>query len=205
MILVAAVFAACSTTGSAGATDHNCGPLHGNVSDQQQIMQNCTTQVMGQTHSQGWYPLQNQHGPTAEMGNVAARIVRLNDPNRIGYVGIWSANGALISMDTIRGKVSSTGSQLTNDQNTVGNADSSGLGERVVSSPGDDGTYGPEECQGVGIFYFLASTDALQEVCVGSGIWKYSDAPFSANSAPTVVVTANPTTPIPAGGSTKKP
>lgn len=201
-LMIGLTIGACSSSSSADASPGHCGDMSGNVSDQQQAMQDCTKHNLANTHVGDWFP--QLHGPTAEMGNVAARMIRMNDPNRIGYVGVWSANGALVSMDTIRGKVSSTGSQLTNLDNTVGHSDDSHLGERVVRSPGDDGTYGPEECEGVGIFYFLASNDSIQEVCVGAGIWKYSDAPFDATTKPSVVVTANTTTAIPAGGSTKK-
>lgn len=200
--LSGAVIVACSSGSGVGASNGGCGAISGNVSQQQQQLQNCTATYLGQTHTAGSLDaLLNQHGPTAEMKNVSAKIVRFSDPNKIGYVGVWSANGGLISMDVIKGKVSSTGSELTNTENVVGSADHTGLGSTVLSSPGDDGTYGPEECQGVGIFFFLASTDALKEICVGSGIWQYSDAPFSATTTPLVTVTGNPTTAIPAGGS----
>ncbi len=75
-------------------------------------------------------------------------------------------------------------------------------GDLTVSSPGDDGTYGPEECQGQGVFGFTADSDALIEWC---GPWFYSDAPLRLATVPIIVGTAGaPTTPIPSGGSTKK-
>lgn len=157
---------------------------------------------MAPTSTGNWFPLASLHGPTAEMANVAAREVRLNDPNKIGYLYGLSSTGQVMAFWTIRGKPSSMGSQLTNTQNAAGSAGgNSRIGDRILSSPGDDGTYGPEECESQGIFAFTSDTDALIEWC---GPWFYSDAPLHLATAPIIAVTAQPpTTPIPAGGSAK--
>lgn len=146
------------------------------------------------------YPL-GQMNDSAERANLKARLIRLNDPNRIGYVYGLSATGQVMAYWTVRGKVSSMGSQLTVSQNVV---DVPNAGNGVVESMGDDGSYGPEECAGQGVFFFTAQSDALVEWC---GPWVYSDAPLSVSTAPVIVVNPNaqPSTPIPAGGSSKKP
>jgi hypothetical protein len=143
------------------------------------------------------YPLSAMND-SAERANLSARLIRLNDPNKIGYVAGLSSTGQVIAYWTIRGKVSSMGSELTVTQNLV-HINNSGTG--VVDSMGDDGSYGPEECASTGVFFFTEQTDALVEWC---GPWVYSDAPLNITSAPLIVENGAPTTPIPVGGSTNK-
>lgn len=102
-----------------------------------------------------------------ERANLRDRLVRLNDPKKIGYVYIINF-GNIVGFYSIRGKVSNTDSQMTTDM----------LAKRcgqacayTVTAPGDDGSYGPNES---GNFFFttegvLVETD-LQ--------YLYSDQPL---------------------------
>ena len=165
----------------------------------QDVLQNLSEQIF-QRANKDQYPLGAITGPTAEVKNVSARIVRFNDPNKIGYLAEFSNDGKVLEVVTIKGKVSSTGSQLTNTDNINYNGGNGG-GNVVTRSIGDDGTYGPEECEGNGIFYFRADNNAIEEFC--GQLWKYSDAPFTVTTPPVINVIAGQgvTTAIPAGGS----
>jgi len=143
------------------------------------------------------------HGPTAEVQNVKARNIRLLNANKIGYVYQFTNDGKLLGFWTIRGKMSSTASQLTNSQNIAWGSSTSG--SAVTDSIGDDATYGNEECQNqIGVFFFQTGNDALTEIC--GGIIDYSDAPMGLTSQPLIVVNGSQhvTTTIPKGGTTIK-
>ncbi len=136
------------------------------------------------------------HGATDEMTNDAERNLTLNNPNRIGYVYVYSASGTLLTFYTIKGKVSSTTSQLTETQDVTedsgcitgagdGNGYTTGACDNVVDSIGDDGTYGGEEGGPQGVFFFTTS-GALIELG-GNTTWFYSDAPLDLTTKPVVV------------------
>src|SRR6266513_1205464 len=132
------------------------------------------------------YPLSAMND-SSERKNLAERLVRLNDPNKIGYLYGLSSTGQVMAFWTIKGKPSSTGSQLTpTQQNRQG--DCQGGCTNVVESMGDDGSFGPEECSASGIFAFTADANALIEWC---GPWFYSDAPLKLTTAPLIVVDPN--------------
>lgn len=141
-----------------------------------------TTQQAGKNLKVGKdYPLNKMHFPTAEQANVWERLLRMNNPNKIGYVTIISPQGQVIASYTIKGKVSSTGSQLLNTQDVTGCGSSCGS---VVSSVGDDGTYGGEECDtGNGVFFF-DTRDGLHTLCLGAFLLSYSDVPQTFVSKP---------------------
>jgi len=90
-----------------------------------------------------------------ERANLRERLLRYNQPSKISYVYVLSYNGKVISYYTIKGKVTSTQSQLTNTQNIQGcpSGDSGTCGV-VVDSMSDDGSYGPNEGGPNGIFFF---------------------------------------------------
>jgi hypothetical protein len=191
--------AACNKSANQAAAS-NGTVSNTNVSQQQLDMQATTGQYEQKLVTAEPYPVAAMTD-SAERANLKARLIRLNDPNKIGYVYGLSSTGQVMAFWTIKGKVSSMGSELSNTQNVlnnVGNLDGS-----IVDSAGDDGSFGPEECAATGIFFFTSPGDALVEWC---GPWMYSDTPLQLSTAPIITVTANaaPTTPIPAGGSTKK-
>jgi len=132
------------------------------------------------------YPLSAMND-SSERKNLAERLVRLNDPNKIGYLYGLSATGQVMAFWTIKGKPSSMGSQLTpTQQNRQG--DCNGGCTNVVDSMGDDGSFGPEECSAQGIFAFTADANALIEWC---GPWFYSDAPLKLTTQPLILVDPN--------------
>jgi hypothetical protein len=81
-----------------------------------------------------------------ERRNLKERLIRTNKPDALGYVYLMSF-GKIIGYYTIKGKVSSTQSQMTTDNLIIDRYE----GDVVVSAPGDDGSYGLNE---PGIFFF---------------------------------------------------
>lgn len=106
------------------------------------------------------YPLAEMND-SLERANLRERLLRYNQPSKISYLYILSYDGKVMSYYTIKGKVSSTQSQLTNTQNIQGcpNTGNSGQCGVAVDSMGDDGSYGQEEGGQNGIFAF--TTDGV--------------------------------------------
>jgi hypothetical protein len=136
------------------------------------------------------YPM-GQMFDSAERANLVERLVRMNNPNKIGYVYEFAMSGQIIQNYTIKGKVSSTASQLTNTHNIVDMC-SGHYCPVAVDSMGDDGSFGPEEGGENGIFFFTTNGVLVEY----NGIWLYSDAQLNLNSAPLITMDANakPTT-----------
>lgn len=101
------------------------------------------------------YPLAEMND-SLERANLRERLLRYNQPSKISYVYVLSYDGHVLNYYTIKGKVSSTQSQMTNTQNIQGcpNTGNSGQCGVVVDSMGDDGSYGSEEGGQNGIFFF---------------------------------------------------
>ncbi len=200
-VIAAAVLVGCTNgkTPSPSASA-NGGVSNADVGQQQYDMQGTTGLYTKQMVTAQPYPTSAMKD-SAERANLRARLIRLNDPNRIGYLYGLSSTGQVMAFWTIRGKASSTGSQLSNTENVIPCARSNDAACNVPSM-GDDGSFGPEECQSQGVFAFTADTDALIEWC---GPWFYSDAPLHLATAPIITLSGQaPTTPVPTGGSTKK-
>lgn len=119
------------------------------------------------------YPV-NELKDSLERRNIRERLLRTNKPNAIGYVYILSF-GKFIGYYTIKGKVSSTQSQMTTG--TLFVRPCSGCDKQPVDSPGDDGSYGDNE---PGIFFF--TTDgAMVET---SADYIVSDQPLAVADVP---------------------
>lgn len=85
---------------------------------------------------------------TLEKENLQRKLKLDEDPNRVGYVYLTSMSGEFIGYYTIKGKISSNGSQLE-PEDLLLNPYS---GEYVVTDgPQDDGTYGEGD---PGIYFF---------------------------------------------------
>lgn len=114
-----------------------------------------TAQKQGQAQTEQAYAQQSAAVPypvdqlkdSLERRNIRERLLRTNKPNAIGYVYVMSF-GKIIGYYTVKGKVSSTQSQMTTDQLEI---DHGSYGQSVVNAPGDDGSYGANE---PGIFFF---------------------------------------------------
>lgn len=103
--------------------------------------------------------------------NLAARLKQYNSAGDTNYVYIFAwGSPTPIGYYVIKGKVSSTGSQMTASQITSNCGNGDGC---VVDAIGDDGSYGPEEGGQYGVFFFT-STGTLVE----------TDQPFVVSSAP---------------------
>ncbi len=111
---------------------------------------------------------------STERRNIRERLLRFNQPNRLGYVYILTITGQPIGYYTIKGKISNPDSQMTTNS-LISNADcGTDCGySTVVDAPGDDGSYGPNER---GIFFFTTE-GALVET---SQEYLYSDQPIAA-------------------------
>lgn len=120
------------------------------------------------------YPL-SQMTDSLERRNLRERLLRFNKPDKIGYVYILGFNGNFVGYYTIKGKVSSTQSQMTITQQVVHDCHS-GCRE-VVDSMGDDGSYGQNE---TGIFFFTTNN-----VLVTTDMhYIYSDSPLPVEAKP---------------------
>jgi hypothetical protein len=107
-----------------------------------------TEQAFGQQSQAVPYPAE-QLKDSLERRNIRERLLRTNNPNKIGYVYLLSFSKPL-GYYVIKGKVSSTQSQMTTDTFVERHADSGG-GNFVYNAPGDDGSYGVNED---GVFFF---------------------------------------------------
>jgi hypothetical protein len=135
------------------------------------------------------YPIDAMND-SSERAGLTERLLRMNNPNKIGYVNLVTNNGLVLAHFVIKGKVSSTASQLTNTKNVIVRSCGDNGEDRCaidVDSMGDDGSYGPEEGGKKGIFFFT-TTGVLIE---WSGKWSYSDAPTSSATPPLVVLPAD--------------
>jgi hypothetical protein len=89
-----------------------------------------------------------------ECKNLREKEKRNSDPNRIGYVYLYNFDGSIKGYFVVKGKVSSTQSQMGAMDMVVDACPSSDYCPEIMEAAGDDGTYGPNED---GIFFFLAN------------------------------------------------
>lgn len=123
------------------------------------------------------YPA-DQLTDSLERRNLRERLLRQNDPERIGYV-YYVSFGKFLGYWTIKGKVSSTQSQMTPSDDISEDLWGSGGTEHVVTdAPGDDGSYGENE---KGVFFFTTE-GAMVQVC--EECYFYSDQPVAIGSIP---------------------
>lgn len=89
-----------------------------------------------------------------ECKNLREKEKRNSDPNRIGYVYLYNFDGSIKGYFVVKGKVSSTQSQMGGMDMIVDACPASDYCPTVMEAAGDDGTYGPNED---GIFFFLVN------------------------------------------------
>lgn len=91
---------------------------------------------------------------TLEQKNLRKRIAIEEKADQIGYVYLFNRQGDALGYYTIKGKVSSSGSQLAPEQDIIDDPHGDACaGSVVVDSAQDDGTYGQGDD---GIFFFTA-------------------------------------------------
>jgi hypothetical protein len=155
-----------------------------NGTDSTNGLQGTTDKVQKQLDPNGsQYPLAQMHN-SDEIANLRERLLRMNDPNKIGYVYELTQNGQIIAQYTVKGKVSSTQSQILNSQMAYDCGTNCGT---TLESMGDDGSYGTEEGGENGIFFFTTSGVMVE----WNGIWQYSDAPLNLTSKPLITINAD--------------
>ena len=131
--------------------------------------QDLTERAFAQQQAAVPYPA-DQLKDSLERRNLVERLLRTNQPNKIGYVYLLSFSGQPLGYYTIKGKVSSTDSQMTTGDLVIPRTG----GDVVVNAPGDDGSYGPNE---PGVFFFTT-----ENAFVTTNLnYLYSDQPLPLN------------------------
>lgn len=135
------------------------------------------------------YPLE-QMNDSVERRNLREKLLRFNRPDKLGYIYLLSQTGEVIDFYTVKGKVSSTQSQMTTSNQVTylcqvkpflrpeddpKRADNQVCEWANTPSPGDDGSYGENE---QGIFWF----DTNDVYHTWNGLYHYSDAPVKIDS-----------------------
>lgn len=128
------------------------------------------------------YPLEAMKD-SIERRNLKERLLRFNKPDKIGYVYLLATTGQVVAFYTIKGKISSTQSQLT-ASDAVQCPGPRERGCVTTQLPGDDGSFGPNED---GVFFFTTENVMVQ----WNGPFVYADAPLKVSSAPVLVADPN--------------
>ena len=93
-------------------------------------------------------------GESLESRNLKERLKRQEDANKVGYVYLVNF-GKPFGYYVVKGKVSSSGSQLGPEQDIINHSGN----PAVVDSKQDDGTYGSGD---PGVFFFLADGSMVE-------------------------------------------
>lgn len=112
-----------------------------------------------------------------ELANLKERLARFNDPSKIGYMYTFVAGTNMVFFSTVKGKISSNDSSMTSPVGIVKDRGTDNGGNLTVPMPGDDLSYGSEECGVQGVFWF-DTANVIHEWCASSGPWMYVDAPI---------------------------
>jgi uncharacterized protein YceK len=140
--------------------------------------QKLTEQAFAQQDAAVPYPV-NELKDSQERRNLRERLLRQNDPDRIGYV-YFVQFGKFMGYWTITGKVSSTQSQMTPSDLTeyACNDEMSGCQAVIKEAPGDDGSYGANE---PGVFFFTTEGAMVQ---LPEDSYVYADQPIAIGDIP---------------------
>ncbi|MEV6833546.1 hypothetical protein AB0N17_03280 [Streptomyces sp. NPDC051133] len=124
-----------------------------------------------------------------ERKNLAARLTQYNSKGSTNYVYVFAGmTDKVIGYYVIRGKVSSTSSQMTSTQVNVHCGYSGDHQSCTNDAIGDDGSYGQDEGGENGVFFFTTS-----------GVLVETDQPFLVSSQPIKVYSSVPQLDAPAG------
>jgi hypothetical protein len=152
----------------------------GSDSKTQTVGQNIVNQYMDKANAQHLYPI-DQMNTFLELMQQREKLLRFNNPAKLGYVYVFNPGvKEPIGYYTIKGKVSSTNSQMTpTDQVYWTCKDGHGCQPVVVKSPSDDGSYGENE---PGYFFFTTEDVYVFVPQMMSPI--YQDAPMTIFNVP---------------------
>lgn len=169
--------------GSCSGTDSKKGA--------QQTGQAQTEQAFAQQQAAVPYPA-DALKDSLERRNLKERLLRYNQPSKISYIYLLSQTGGIYAYFTIKGKVSSTQSQMTTGDLIQRYGGNDG-GNVTVQAPGDDGSYGLNED---GVFFFT-----LDGVMVTwNGPYLLTDAPLRIDTAKLVLQYVDGSKPSSTGG-----
>ena len=113
-----------------------------------------------------------------ERENINKRTNLWNDENKISYIYLVSY-GKVMAFYTIKGKVSSVNSQITNPEQVKWKY-SSGAAGVTLPSPAEDGSYGTN---GDGIFFFTTEGAYIE----WAGSYMLADQPLKLTTPPELV------------------
>jgi hypothetical protein len=122
------------------------------------------------------YEAQNNNDPipnltdSLERSNIVEHLKRNNQPDRTRYIYLLADTGGVYAYYVIKGKVTSTGAQLTPTDDIV-DACNADFCPQVVQGPTDDGSFGGDEG---GIYFFTDTGVEIQ----WNGRWLLTDAPM---------------------------
>ena len=126
-----------------------------------------------------------QLNDSQERRNLVRRLQLVNDPNRISFIYLLSANGNIVFYSSVRGKVSSLNSMLTTSQQVVTTPMPVGTyTQNVIESPDFDGTYGENPH---GVFWFTEDGTYME----WNGTYFISDRPTRLTQDPIMVMQVN--------------
>lgn len=170
---------------AAGATA--CG---GHKSSNEQAKQNNLSATKSTEFSAAVpYPFANQlPSDPLELKNLSARLTQYNSKGNTNYVYIFAGmTDKVIGYYVIRGKVSSTGSEMTSRSINV-HCGYGGTNESCTNTAvGDDGSYGPSEGGDQGVFFFTTTGNLVE-----------TDQPFLVSSQPIKIYSSVPQLDAPA-------
>lgn len=134
----------------------------------------CTSDKPAQNNPQAErnYKAQEKNDPvpnlndSLERANIAEHLKRNNQPDRIRYIYLLADTGGIYSYFVIKGKVTSTGAQLTPTDDFAKKCGSCDW--EVVQGPTDDGSFGGDEG---GIYFFTDQGVEIQ----WNGRWLLTD------------------------------
>lgn len=114
-----------------------------------------------------------------ERENINKRTTLWNDSNKVSYIYLVDY-GKVMAFYTIKGKVSSVNSQITNPEQIVTRSRGGHWIEVVIPSPAEDGSYGTN---GDAIFFF--TTDGTYVEWAGS--YMLADKPLKLSTPPQLI------------------
>jgi hypothetical protein len=166
----------------------------------QQQNQSLTQQIeQAATNNYTNYPLaQMKQGGWTEEHLVGEHLLRENDRNATRWITWLTMNGQVIASWPIKGMVFDPNSSLTETTDLACQGGSNAYGCGTVTSPGDNGTYGPEA--GAAAFF---TTSNVEVQLPASALWVESDAPLNVTTQPLITYNINSTPSVNHGGLTQ--
>lgn len=130
--------------------------------------------------------LKNQPPPkldwSLERENITKRTNLWNDPNKVSYIYLVSY-GKVMAFYSIKGKVSSVNSQITNPEQVIDSNSAYNLyngNALTIPSPSEDGSYGTN---GDAIFFFTTEGTYVE----WAGSYMLADQPLKLTTQPELV------------------